>query len=86
MMAKSIYIILSHTWKPSTKETHELAEFVDEIRERDHSDATTIIDFKNEKIIKDRDGKNSYKQFVWELVGKYPEQMNKLIEEHRRCK
>lgn len=83
--AKKIFIVITHSRQKKDGETQvvEQCEFVDQLRKRDHSNATVIIDYINEKIIKNREKNGTYNDFIWYVHKNYPQQMGELAREFK---
>lgn len=83
--AKKVFIVITHAKqvKDGKSQVVEQCEFVDRLRNRDHNTASVIIDYKNETILKNRDGKGNYTEFVWYLHKNYPQQMSELANEYK---
>lgn len=83
--AKKIFIVISHAKQmvDGKSQMTEQCEFIDQIRNRDHSNASVILDYKNETIVKNREKTGSYNDFVWYLHKNYPQQMAELAREYK---
>lgn len=64
-------------------EIQERCEFVDEVKKRHTVEATLIIDYINQKIVKDRSNFGRYEDFDAYLRNKYSDQMKELDAEYR---
>ncbi len=83
--AKKIFIVVTHAkvTKDRKTQTQEKCEFVDQLKSRHEVEATLIIDYLNEKIVKDRSGTGTYQDFIWYLHRNYPNQMGELAKEYK---
>lgn len=85
--AKRVYIVMTHTKQPQpdgTTKVIEKCEFVDSLKNRHYSSATVILDFLEEKIIKNRENTGTYAQYNWYLHQNYPQQMGELVNEYKK--
>lgn len=64
-------------------EIQERCEFVNEVKKRHIAEATLIIDYINQKIIKDRSNSGRYEEFDAYLRERHPDQMKELDAEYR---
>lgn len=83
--AKNVYIVIIHSKQMLDKKEQvmERCEFVDKLTMTHETSATVIIDYLDEKIIKNRDNEGTYKEFLWYLQKNYPQQMTELAEEYK---
>lgn len=83
--AKKVFIVITHSkqTKDGKSQVVEQCEFVDRLRNRDHNTASVILDYRNEKILKNRDGTGTFTDFVWYLHKNYPQQMAELASEYK---
>lgn len=84
---KKVFIVLTHYYVPSqTKagawEVKEKADFIDSLRNRHYKEATSIVDFIDGAVIKDRNNR-SYDELLEHLDETFPEQMKQLITEYK---
>ena len=84
---EKVFVVLTHhrvpsASKPGAWDIKERADFVDQIRKRHQSAATTIVDYINEEVVKDRNKRN-YKDLLWHLTKTYPQQMKELRAEYK---
>ena len=86
---KQCYIVITHYRKPeidnSGKQTqnHEITEqveFIDNLRSRHDTDATIIINYNFECIIKNRTNQADYQSIMEYLNEKYPKKIARLRE------
>jgi len=82
--AKKIFIVVTHSQVTENRKarTQEKCEFVDQLKTRHQVGATLIIDYLNEKIVKDRN-EGTYQDYIWYLHRHYPNQMNELANEYK---
>jgi len=83
--AKNVFIIITHSTQPTDEKTQvtEKCEFVDQIKDRHNTQATVILDYLNETIVKNRDNTGSYNEYVWYVTKNYPQQMGELAKEYK---
>jgi hypothetical protein len=84
---KNIYIVITHIQQPPNDEgkvgVSERCEFVDNLKNRHRSTASVILDYLNEKVVKNRSEEGSYPEFVKYLEKNYPQQMGELKKEFK---
>lgn len=83
--AKKVFIVVTHMKVTEDRRTRnqEKCEFVDQLKKRHETEATLIIDYLNEKIVKDRSNTGTYQDFIWYLHKNYPQQMGELAKEYK---
>lgn len=84
---KNVFIVISHIkqLKDGKWNVVEQCEFVDSLKKR-HITATVVIDYLKEEFVSNREGKGTYKEFMWYLHKNYPKQMTELSTEYKTDK
>lgn len=85
---KRVYIVLTHHYVPSKTESDkwevtEQCEFLTNVKDSHYTSATAIIDYTNNKVIKNRAGDSSSESYdaLMDHVNKtYPDNMKELNE------
>ena len=76
---KNIFVMIKYHYQPIMQngeqkwQTTEVVEFVEKINNTQLLESTTIIDIKNEKLIKNRTGVATYSQMMEYIQFNYPE-------------
>jgi hypothetical protein len=85
MKKKNVFIVASHVRKIVDRlsdqwEVHEKVEFVDQLSNKHIQNATSIVDFMNEKVVKGQSIGVEYEEFIDYVRNKYPKEMDNLQE------
>lgn len=83
--ARNVFIVLFHNYvtKNGENQVVERCEFVDNLTRRHLDSSTVIIDFLEEKVVKNRAKEGEYSDFVQYLNEQYPTQMKELHSEYK---
>jgi hypothetical protein len=83
--AKKVFIVVTHATVTTDRKTktQEKCEFVDRLKHKHEVEATLIIEYISEKIVKNRNKDGNYQDFIWYLHRHYPQQMNELAAEYK---
>ena len=74
--------MITHRYTPNEdgkKVVTETCEFESDLKDRHLSEATVILDFKNLKVVKSRDG-NSFGAYVMHIKEAYPEEYPRFLQ------
>lgn len=80
---KKVFIVLNHSYTPDESahggvKIHEQCEFVSQLKSRHYDSASVILDYVNEKVVKDRSSTYNYSKFYDYVVKKYPKETTQL--------
>ena len=83
--AKDVFLVLIHSKiiKDGKEHVVERCEFVDVLKKKHIDTSTVVIDYLNERIVKNRGGEGEYSDFVSYITDNYPDQMGELQEEYK---
>ena len=56
---------------------------MDQLKKRHDTEATVILDYLDECIVKNRGDEGTYDDFIWYVTKNYPEQMQELLKEYK---
>lgn len=86
MKHKKVFIVITHIQQMDKGKAQlvEKCEFVDSIKDRHIYNASVILDYLKEMVVKNRSKEGTYHEFEQYVKKEYPQQMKELYEEYKK--